>query len=141
MDFGKDIHSRFFWEDRQRVLATTSIRPVTTTVERALLKLFDCDSARQLLSKSWLRECRQRVGHDSAYFALRNAQALGTDTDTLLLEECAQLKRAGLYHKALALLEPAELDLKTCELQLSEGRKFLTKLTLNSILRRGDRKQ
>lgn len=97
---------------------------MTTTVERALLRLIDHDGARQLLSKSWLRECRVKVGHDSAYFALRNAQAYGIDADTLLLEECSQLKRNGLYHKALTLLEPAELDVSIIEQQLSEKSKF-----------------
>ena len=120
IDLPLELQTRFFWEDRQRVLAATNIRPITTAVERALLKMIDHDSARQLLSKSWLRECRQRVGRDSAYFALRSAQACGMDIDTLILEECSQLKRAGLYHEALALVEPAELDVSIIETRLSE---------------------
>ena len=117
------MQKQLFWEERQRVLATTNrARPLTTSVERALLRILgsvDQSCAQHLLSLSWLRESRQRAGNETARFALRSAQAYGVDSDTVLIEECSQLKRSGQHYRALTLLEPAELNADIIEQQLN----------------------
>ena len=99
------------WRERLHFTApSTTGRSTLLAVRRCLLGIAGLP---QLVAQNWLElssSLRRQGKLDSARIAVRNAEGCGLPPDQVLLQECRILRDSGQLSRALALLEPVEID-------------------------------
>lgn len=100
------------WEDRLKYMSpSVPQRSTLLAVRRCILGVCEMPS---LVAQNWLElshSMRQLGKFDAARMAVRNAEAYGLDSESVLLQECRILRDSGEVSRALMMLEPVELDL------------------------------
>lgn len=104
----------FEWEKRLELMSTSyQSLSLTLATRRSILSM---SGMKTEVTNNWLDLCRRmrKMGRfDSARLALRMAESMDLGPykqDIVLLEECQLLRSEGEMNKALALLEPVELN-------------------------------